>query len=172
VLGDDAKTPQFIESRWKNHQAFHDKATRTLVSRDKTKKITWGIISVVISILAFASADWYFASTKRSSSPPSIPFSNNQWQEYDSVIGSFKVRFPNPPNETSRDVNGTIATASFAAFQGGRAIDYVISMSGGSSIKGHDILVGHNLYVMLIVYKLENYSDSDYSKFINSFRLQ
>ena len=75
-------------------------------------------------------------------------------------------------NGEARDVNGTIATASFAAFQGGRAIDYVISMSGGSSIKGHDILVGHNLYVMLIVYKLENYSDSDYSNFINSFRLQ
>lgn len=68
--------------------------------------------------------------------------------------------------------NGTLISSDFSTFGTYQANDYLIYIKDMDFyIKGKDILVGQNLYQLIVVYDLKNYKNVQYDKFINSFKI-
>ena len=90
----------------------------------------------------------------------------------------------NPHNNLEGSVNGSVQTthgtlmsSGFSSFLNYPSIDYVIRVSdpsdptGYAYVKGRNLLVGHNLYQILVEYEGKNSANAQFDKFANSFQL-
>jgi len=65
-----------------------------------------------------------------------------------------------------------LVSSRFTTFQGYQAVDFLIqNKKENVGMKGKIFIAEQTLYVPFVVYYPENYNESDYNKFINSFTL-
>lgn len=84
-----------------------------------------------------------------------------------------------PDNNLEGSLNGMLASndgnklisSQLIDLDGNRALDFEISNSDSIRLKGRTILADHTMYQLMLVYEKQNYSEEDYTKFINSFEL-
>lgn len=76
-------------------------------------------------------------------------------------------------NGAVQSMDGTLISSNFTYFGTYRAIEFLIYKKDGSSyIKGKNILVGQNLYSIMVGYEPSNSSNVQFDRFANSFQLQ
>ena len=78
-------------------------------------------------------------------------------------------------NYSIKGAGGSLIKSSYTYFGSYRALDFTAEetakTNGSMSISGRVILVGGSPYLIFSAYPTNSYSDSDYQKFINSFKV-
>jgi hypothetical protein len=84
----------------------------------------------------------------------------------------------NPETNLERSLNGMVAnpgnklvSSNLTYSNGYRAMDFLIEVNSGF-LKGRVVLAEHTVYQIMVAHQGKNYSETDYSKFINSFAIQ
>jgi len=88
-------------------------------------------------------------------------------------ISKTEANLENALNEQLASMRGELISSSFTNFHGYRALDFLVQISGAKTyyIKGRIFMVKYTLYKLGMLYTNQNYSESDYNRFINSFQL-
>jgi hypothetical protein len=83
-----------------------------------------------------------------------------------------------PENNLEGSLNGMVAvtdgnklvSSNISDFNGYKSLNFLIQ-NNNTYLKGRVILVRHTMYQQMVAYESQNYDDSNYNKFINSFTL-
>jgi hypothetical protein len=65
--------------------------------------------------------------------------------------------------------NGTLTSSNYAYAGQYRALDFQVNTSDNENVKGRLVLVGQTPYLIAVDYFPQNYSETDYQRFVSSF---